>query len=32
MAFVQLIKHNMKNIFLKGYTQNEADKLLPDLL
>ena len=31
MAFGQLIKHKMKNIFLKGYTQNVVDKLLPDL-
>ena len=30
MKFGQLIKHNMRNIFLKNHTQNLMEKLVPD--
>ena len=32
MKFGQLIEHPKKNIFLKNYAENEAGKLVPDLL
>ena len=31
MKFGQLIEHNMRNIILKNHTQNEVQKLAPDL-
>ena len=30
MKFGQLIEYNLRNIFLKNYTQNVAEKLFPD--
>ena len=32
MKFRQLIEYNKRNIFLKNYTENEARRLVPDLL
>ena len=31
MKFGQLIEYNMRNIFLKNYTENETGTLVPDL-
>ena len=31
MKLGQLIEYNMRNIFLKNYTQNVVEKLIPDL-
>ena len=31
MKFGQLIGYNVKHIFVKSYTENEAGKLVPDL-
>ena len=31
MKFGQLIEYNMRNIFLKNYTENEIGRLVPDL-
>ena len=31
MKLGQLIEHNKRNIFLKNYPENEAEKLGPDL-
>ena len=30
ITFGQLIEHNMKNVFLKSFTQNMVEKLFPD--
>ena len=30
MKFGQLIKYNMRNIFLQNYAENEAGRLVPD--
>ena len=30
ITFGQLIEHNVKNVFLKNFTQNMVEKLFPD--
>ena len=32
MKFSQLIEYNKRNIFFKNYAENEASRLVPDLL
>ena len=32
MEFDQLIEYNKKNIFFKNHAENEAGRLVPDLL
>ena len=32
MKFGQLIEYNKRNIFFKNYAENEASRLVPDLL
>ena len=31
MKFSHLLKYNVRNIFLKNHTKNEAGRLIPDL-
>ena len=31
MKFGQLIEYNMKNFFFKNHTENEVERLVPDL-